>query len=64
MHGLAPGWASCSGCRPRRATYEYAPLVQVQAWSEVPRGTSLFESHFIFENYPAERAAAAPAACG
>ncbi|HKP76952.1 MAG TPA: condensation domain-containing protein, partial [Longimicrobiaceae bacterium] len=33
--------------------FDYAALVQVQAWSEVPRGTPLFESLFIFENYPA-----------
>ena len=31
--------------------YEYSPLVEVQGWSEVPRGTSLFESIFLFENY-------------
>ena len=41
--------------------YEYAPLVQVQAWSDVPRGTPLFESHFVFENYPLSEAAARPA---
>ncbi|HVH13277.1 MAG TPA: condensation domain-containing protein, partial [Longimicrobium sp.] len=34
--------------------YEYASLMQVQGWSEVPRGTPLFESHFILENYPLE----------
>jgi amino acid adenylation domain-containing protein len=32
--------------------YEYSPLVQVQGWSEVPRGKALFESIFVFENYP------------
>nr|QEO74875.1 condensation domain-containing protein [uncultured bacterium] len=31
--------------------YEYSPLVQVQKWSEVPRGTPLFESILAFENY-------------
>ncbi|HEX2207374.1 MAG TPA: non-ribosomal peptide synthase/polyketide synthase [Longimicrobium sp.] len=35
--------------------YEYAQLVQVQGWSEVPRGTPLFESHYIFENFPVAR---------
>ena len=35
--------------------YEYAPLVQVQACSQLPRGTPLFESHYIFENFPAAR---------
>jgi amino acid adenylation domain-containing protein/non-ribosomal peptide synthase protein (TIGR01720 family) len=39
--------------------YEYSPLGQVQAWSEVPRGTPLFESIFLFENYPIETAAEA-----
>jgi amino acid adenylation domain-containing protein len=33
--------------------YEYSPLVQVQSWSDVPRGLSLFESLLAFENYPA-----------
>ncbi|MFN2416206.1 MAG: amino acid adenylation domain-containing protein [Pyrinomonadaceae bacterium] len=32
--------------------YEYSTLVQIQGWSEVPRGTPLFESLFVFENYP------------
>jgi amino acid adenylation domain-containing protein/non-ribosomal peptide synthase protein (TIGR01720 family) len=32
--------------------YEYSPLVQVQAWSEVPRGVPLFESLLAFQNYP------------
>jgi amino acid adenylation domain-containing protein len=32
--------------------YEYSPLVQIQGWSEVPRGTPLFESIVVFENYP------------
>src|SRR6185437_5673997 len=39
--------------------YEYSPLVQVQGWSEVPRGTSLFESLFVFENYPISNSAVA-----
>ncbi|XXF81585.1 amino acid adenylation domain-containing protein [Myxococcaceae bacterium GXIMD 01537] len=29
---------------------EHSQLVQVQAWSEVPRGTPLFESILVFEN--------------
>ncbi|GER90178.1 hypothetical protein KDW_43400 [Dictyobacter vulcani] len=32
--------------------YEYSPLSQVQNWSELPRGTALFEHLFVFENYP------------
>jgi len=32
--------------------YEYSPLVEVQRWSEVPKGTPLFENLLVFENYP------------
>ncbi|MDB4896247.1 MAG: putative linear pentadecapeptide gramicidin synthetase LgrB, partial [Firmicutes bacterium] len=34
--------------------YEYTPLVDVQGWSEIPRGTGMFDSLLIFENYPTE----------
>ena len=32
--------------------YQYSPLVDVQQWSELPRGESLFESIFAFGNFP------------
>jgi hypothetical protein len=32
--------------------YEYTPLVDIQGWSDVPRGTPLFESFVVFENVP------------
>ncbi len=32
--------------------YHHVPLAQVQGWSDVPRGTPLFESLLVFENYP------------
>jgi amino acid adenylation domain-containing protein len=35
--------------------YEYSPLVEIQGWSEVPRGVPLFESILVFENYPVHR---------
>jgi len=35
--------------------YEYSPLVEVQGWSEVPRGEPLFESILVFENYPVNK---------
>ncbi|MEW9711499.1 amino acid adenylation domain-containing protein [Paenibacillus sp. SI92] len=34
--------------------YEYSALVQIQGWSEVPRGRPLFESVLVFENYPVD----------
>lgn len=36
--------------------YDYSPLVQIQGWSEVPRDLPLFESLFVFENYPLDAA--------
>jgi amino acid adenylation domain-containing protein len=32
--------------------YEHTPLVDVHGWSDVPRGTPLFETIVGFENYP------------
>jgi amino acid adenylation domain-containing protein/non-ribosomal peptide synthase protein (TIGR01720 family) len=34
--------------------FEHSSLVEVQAESQVPRGTPLFESLVVFENYPIE----------
>jgi len=33
--------------------YESTPLVEIQRWSDVPRGQALFESVLIFQNVPA-----------
>ncbi len=35
------------------------PLAEIQRWSEVPRGTPLFESLVVFENYPVDAGIAA-----
>ncbi|MBD2665601.1 amino acid adenylation domain protein [Richelia sinica FACHB-800] len=32
--------------------YEYTSLVEIQAWSQIPRGLSLFDSIVVFENLP------------
>ncbi|HLM47249.1 MAG TPA: amino acid adenylation domain-containing protein, partial [Myxococcaceae bacterium] len=32
--------------------YDYAPLTDVQSWSEVPRGQSLFQSIVVIDNTP------------
>ncbi len=34
--------------------YEYTPLPRMQAWSDVPRGTPLFETILVYENYPVD----------
>lgn len=33
-------------------SYEATPLVNIQTWSDLPRGESLFDSIVVFENYP------------
>jgi len=35
--------------------YEFSPLVEVQRWSDVTGGESLFENILVYENYPVER---------
>jgi amino acid adenylation domain-containing protein len=37
---------------------EHTPLVSVQGWSAIPRGTPLFESLVVFENFPIDPLAA------
>ncbi|MEM9008396.1 MAG: condensation domain-containing protein, partial [Cyanobacteria bacterium P01_F01_bin.86] len=39
------------GQRDREA-YSYTALSEIQSWSELPSGTTLFESLLVFENYP------------
>ncbi|NJL63584.1 MAG: amino acid adenylation domain-containing protein [Methylacidiphilales bacterium] len=34
--------------------YEYTSLLEIQEFSEISRGTSLFESILVFENYPVD----------
>ncbi|WP_158619438.1 non-ribosomal peptide synthase/polyketide synthase [Corallococcus sp. AB011P] len=36
--------------------YEFSPLVEVQGWSGLSRGASLFEALLVFENYPLDSA--------
>jgi amino acid adenylation domain-containing protein/non-ribosomal peptide synthase protein (TIGR01720 family) len=38
--------------------HEFVSLAQLQTWSEVPGGTSLFDSILVFENYPLDADAA------
>ena len=34
--------------------YEYSSLIDIQSWSDVPRGVPLFDSILVFENLPVE----------
>ncbi|GAA1606701.1 hypothetical protein GCM10009804_73410 [Kribbella hippodromi] len=35
--------------------YDYTPLNQIQQWAALPAGTPLFDTLFVFENYPVGR---------
>ncbi|MCB0165297.1 MAG: amino acid adenylation domain-containing protein [Anaerolineae bacterium] len=37
-----------------RESYAYSSLVDIQGWSEIQRGRSLFDTVLIFENYPVD----------
>ncbi|MGW3192978.1 condensation domain-containing protein, partial [Streptomyces ardesiacus] len=39
----------------RMRQYEYSPLNKVQQWSGLPAGAPLFETLFVFENYPVDK---------
>ena len=41
--------------------YEYSPLTRVQGWSEVKRGSPLFQSIVVFENFPGTTSSSVPA---
>lgn len=36
----------------QRSDYAYSSLMEVQTYSDVPRGTSLFDNLLVFENFP------------
>ena len=58
------GCRSCRSGRRRCGSTSTARWCEVQSWSEVPRGTPLFESLLVFENYPVDRALPAGAGGG
>src|SRR5690606_33586917 len=33
-------------------SFSYTPLVDIQAWSDLPAGSNLFNTLVVFENYP------------
>jgi amino acid adenylation domain-containing protein/non-ribosomal peptide synthase protein (TIGR01720 family) len=43
----------------RSRGFEHVSLAQVQGWSQLPRGTNLFDSIVVFENFPVDEDAAA-----
>ena len=53
--GVVPWLRSLQAAQVERGQYEHSALVQVQGWSNLPRGRPLFESIVVVENYPLER---------
>ena len=49
---LIPWLQQLQAQQVEREPYSYTPLVKIHRWSEIPPGTALFESIFVFENYP------------
>jgi amino acid adenylation domain-containing protein len=48
-HQLAPWLSEIQTQQAELLKYEYSPLLQIQKWSEVPRGVPLFESILAFD---------------
>ncbi|TYS39066.1 AMP-binding protein, partial [Bacillus pumilus] len=38
----------------KRRQYEYTSLTDIQGWSKIPRGISMFNTLYVFENYPVQ----------
>ncbi|MFF1401855.1 non-ribosomal peptide synthase/polyketide synthase [Streptomyces sp. NPDC058294] len=50
---LLPDWLrDLQAAQSEARRHDFVSLAQVQSWSEVPGGTSLFDSIVVFENYP------------
>ena len=52
QQGLGTWLRELQGQQVEMRQYEYSPLAQVQQWSEVAAGQSLFETLLAYENYP------------
>jgi len=51
--GLLPAWLhELQNKQAELSKHEHTPLIQIQGWSAVPRGTPLFESVLSVLNYP------------
>ncbi|WP_164003036.1 non-ribosomal peptide synthetase, partial [Pyxidicoccus caerfyrddinensis] len=55
---LLPWLQSLQAQQVELRQYEHSPLVQVQSFSQLPRGAALFDSLLVFENYPVDESLA------
>jgi hypothetical protein len=49
---VAPWLRALQSQQAEARRYEYMSLVDIQKWSDAPRGVSVFEGILIFQNYP------------
>ncbi|WP_225888940.1 non-ribosomal peptide synthase/polyketide synthase [Myxococcus xanthus] len=54
--GLLPWLSELQSLLVELGQREHVPLTRLQGWSDIPRGTPLFESLLVFENYPVDAA--------
>ena len=50
--GILPWLKQLQQEQIEREEYGHTPLVEIQGWSDIPRGQSLFESFVVFNNLP------------
>ena len=55
---VAPWLLRLQRAQAEMREFEYTSLLDIQRWSDVPRGTPLFQTIFVFENWLAAGAAA------
>jgi amino acid adenylation domain-containing protein/non-ribosomal peptide synthase protein (TIGR01720 family) len=53
---LLPWLATLQELNSAARQHEHSPLVRIQGWAGAPRGTALFDSIVVFENYPVDEA--------
>src|SRR6185295_2552298 len=59
--GTAAAWlARIQQEQSEAREHEHTPLLDIQGWSEVPRGRPLFDTLLVFESFPVRREEAAP----
>ena len=50
---VQPWLADVQARQMRALHYQWSSLIEIQGWSDVPRGTPIFESLYVFQNAPA-----------
>ncbi|WP_447008461.1 amino acid adenylation domain-containing protein [Saccharothrix isguenensis] len=56
--GVVPWLRRLQSAQADARRFDFVPLGELQGWSEVPSGVSLFDSILVFENYPVNHEAA------